>query len=86
MNKKLLERIDDLETERFELKREICFLEENMESLNAAYAEACNLIYDCRMTIGHVIDIKAGNEELMELLQEIESFNRKEESQDASKE
>lgn len=86
MSKKLLERIDDLETERFELKREICFLEENLESLDAAYTEACNLIYDCRMTIGQVINGEAGNEELLKLLQELESFNRKEESQDVPKE
>jgi hypothetical protein len=33
-----------------------------------------------------VIDGEAGNEELLKLLQEIESFNRREESQDASKE
>lgn len=86
MSKELLERIDELEEEGFELKREIRFMEENLESLDAAYTEACNLIYDCRMTIGQVIDGEAGNEELMELLQEIESFKRKEESQDASKE
>lgn len=86
MSKELLERIDEIEEEGFELKREIRFMEENLESLDAAYTEACNLIYDCRMTIGQVIDGEAGNEELMELLQEIESFNRKEESQDASKE
>lgn len=86
MSKELLERIDELEEEIFELKREIRFMEENLESLDAAYTESCNLIYDCRMTIGQVIDGEAGNEELMELLQEIESFNRKEESQDASKE
>lgn len=86
MSKELLERIDELEEEVFELKREIRFMEENLESLDAAYTEACNLIYDCRMTMGQVIDGEAGNEELMELLQEIESFNRKEESQDASKE
>lgn len=86
MSKELVERIDELVEEDFELKREIRFMEENLESLDAAYTEACNLIYDCRMKIGQVIDGEAGNEELMELLQEIESFNRKEESQDESKE
>lgn len=86
MSKELLERIDELEEECFEFKREIRFMGENLESLDVAYTEACNLIYDCRMTIGQVIDGEAGNEELLKLLQEIESFNRKEESQDASKE
>jgi hypothetical protein len=52
MSKELLERIDGLEEEGLELKREIRFMEENLESLDTAYTEACNLIYDCRRTIG----------------------------------
>ena len=86
MRKELLERIDDLEVECFELKREMRFLEENMESLEAAYAEAYNLLYDCKMIIGQVLDGESRSKELMALLQEIKSLDRKEEFRDASKE
>lgn len=86
MSKELLERIDELEEEGFELKREIRFMEENLESLDAAYTEACNLLYDCKVTIQRVLDGEAGSKELMELLQEIKLLDRKEEFQDASKE
>lgn len=85
MRKELLERIDDLEEERFELKQELCFLEENMESLAAAYTEAYNLLYDCKMIIGQVLNGEVGGKELMELLQEIKSLDRKGEFQDATK-
>lgn len=86
MSKELLERIDDLETERFELKQEICFLEENLESLDTAYTKACNLIYDCKVRIRQAVNHKASSKELMELLLELQSFEGKEKINDEEKE